>query len=154
MTQYYGKYRAFVVDNNDPDKQGRIKVQVPYISGDGVIGWCLPCVPVACKNGGDFNIPKVGSFVWVEFEHGDIKYPIYTGGIYGSQGTPHSDVNTRIVSWGNCSIIMQENSLTLRCGSNEVVVTPTDTKVNSLSASSVSATGSISAGGTVSGSNI
>lgn len=154
MKEYYGKYRAFVVDNNDPDNQGRIKVNIPYITGNGVIGWCLPCVPVAYAKGGDFNIPKVGSFVWVEFEHGDIKFPIYTGGLYGSDNTPSKDVNSRIISWGNCSVTMSENSLVLKCGDNEISMTPTTTIVKNLSADSISAKGSISAGGTISGSNI
>lgn len=29
MSKYYGKYRAIVVDVNDPEKRGRIKVQCP-----------------------------------------------------------------------------------------------------------------------------
>ena len=132
MREYFGKYRAIVVENKDPDNQGRIKVQVPYISGNGVIGWCLPCVPVAYKNGGDFQIPKVGAFVWVEFEHGDIKFPVYTGGLYGSNNTPSTDVDTRIISWGNCSITMAENSLTLKCGGNTITLTPTETIIPKL----------------------
>lgn len=154
MSEYYGKYRALVVNNNDPEKQGRIKVQVPYISGNSVIGWCLPCVPVAIKNGGDLNIPKEGSFVWVEFEHGDIRYPVYTGGLYGSNGIPSDDISSRLISWGKCSILMSDSSLTLKCGDNTVVITPSSTIVKSLSANDITANGNISAGGTVSGSNI
>ena len=30
----YGKYRGFVVDNADPDRRGRVKVQVPALLGD------------------------------------------------------------------------------------------------------------------------
>lgn len=118
MKEYFGKYRAFVTDNRDPENQGRIKVQVPYISGNGTIGWCLPCVPVAYTKGGDLNIPKVGSFVWVEFEHGDIRYPIYTGGIYGSNNLPTDDIESRLISWGDCSILMSKDQLILKCGNN------------------------------------
>lgn len=144
MQEFLGKYRAFVVDNNDPENQGRIKVQVPYISGESVIGWCLPCVPVAYPKGGDFNIPKLGTFVWVEFEHGDVRYPIYTGSLYGGNNTPITDKSKRLISWGSCQIEMSESSLILKCGSNKLTVTP----------NSVSVSSNFSASGTVSGSNI
>ena len=32
QTKYYGHYLGIVVQNNDPDKRGRVKVFVPHIS--------------------------------------------------------------------------------------------------------------------------
>lgn len=29
QNKYYGKYRGFVNDNNDPDKRGRLRLTVP-----------------------------------------------------------------------------------------------------------------------------
>ena len=84
--QYYGKYRGIVVENNDPKKLGRLKVSVPSVFGSEVVtGWAAPCSPY----GGDVNqgmlfIPEVGAGVWVEFEEGDLEFPIWVG-TYWSQ---------------------------------------------------------------------
>lgn len=78
---FYGKYRGFVVDNNDPEQLGRLKLKVPTLFGDKVVtGWALPCFPY----GGDFNqgflyIPENGAGVWVEFEGGDLEFPVWVG---------------------------------------------------------------------------
>lgn len=79
--RFYGKYRGIVVDNADPNKLGRLKLQVPSVLGDEVVtGWALPCLPY----GGDVNqgfwfIPEVGAGVWVEFEEGDLEFPLWVG---------------------------------------------------------------------------
>ena len=65
MSKYYGKYRAIVVDVNDPEKRGRIKVQCPKVLGDAKSAWCQPCVPYAYEKGGDFVLPKLNDFVWI-----------------------------------------------------------------------------------------
>ena len=141
MKEYFGKYRALVAENKDPENEGRIKVRVPFISGDSIIGWCLPCVPVAYAKGGDLNIPKVGSFVWVEFEHGDIRYPIYTGSIYGADGLPLDDIESRLISWGNSSILMSKDQLILKSGDNAFKITPEGIEIQgSIKATRVRAT--------------
>lgn len=82
--RFYGKYRGLVVDNADPEKLGRLKVQVPSVLGNSVVsGWALPCVPY----GGDADqgflfIPEVGAGVWVEFEEGDLEFPIWVGAFW------------------------------------------------------------------------
>lgn len=110
---FYGKYRAKVVDIKDPEKRGRIRVQCPKVLGDAKSAWCEPCIPVAYDFGGDFAIPKLGEFVWVEFEDGNPSKPIYTGGIWSAEKSPSSDydVNTRMITWGKCKIILTESSV-------------------------------------------
>lgn len=86
--RFYGKYRGFVVDNADPEKLGRLKLTVPSVLGkDVVTGWALPCLPY----GGDVNqgflfIPEVGAGVWVEFEEGDLEFPIWVGTFWSKPG--------------------------------------------------------------------
>lgn len=76
----YGKFRATVVDNQDPEKKGRLKLQIPSILGTQQSDWALPCVPFGGgADHGFFMIPNVESQVWVEFEEGDIDRPIWTG---------------------------------------------------------------------------
>jgi len=86
--RYYGKYRGFVVDNADPEQLGRLTLRVPSVLGaDVVTGWATPCLPY----GGDANqgfvfIPEVDAGVWVEFEEGDLEFPIWVGTFWSKPG--------------------------------------------------------------------
>jgi uncharacterized protein involved in type VI secretion and phage assembly len=84
--QYFGKYRGIVVDNADPLKRARIKVQVPTVSGTYPTTWCEPCLPLAGNQVSAFFVPQKGAGVWIEFEEGDIDRPIWTGCFWGSMG--------------------------------------------------------------------
>ncbi len=78
--RYYGKYRGVVTDKDDPQQLGRVQVQVPAVLGEEVSLWALPCMPHGGLRGeGLFTVPEVGAQVWVEFEGGDMEYPIWTG---------------------------------------------------------------------------
>lgn len=78
---FFGKYRGLVVDNADPQKLGRLKVRVPSLLGEQVVtGWATPCTPYGgSDNQGMLMIPDVGAGVWVEFEEGDLEFPIWVG---------------------------------------------------------------------------
>jgi uncharacterized protein involved in type VI secretion and phage assembly len=79
----YGKYRGFVTDNNDPDKLARVKVLVPALLADQDTGWALPCLPCGgLASQGTFCVPGVGAQVWVEFEGGNLDFPIWTGSFW------------------------------------------------------------------------
>lgn len=82
---FYGKYRGKVRDIQDPLTLGRIKVEIPDVLGADVSGWALPAVPYAGNGVGLYLIPPVGASVWVEFEHGDPDYPIWTGCFWETQ---------------------------------------------------------------------
>ncbi|MBX3607177.1 MAG: hypothetical protein KF788_18000 [Piscinibacter sp.] len=76
----FGKYRALVVDNDDPDKRGRLKLRVPALLGDQTSNWALPSFPCGGLAGqGWYAVPAVDAQVWVEFEAGDLDQPIWTG---------------------------------------------------------------------------
>jgi uncharacterized protein involved in type VI secretion and phage assembly len=78
----WGKYRALVVDRNDPDQLGRLKLSVPSVFGDAVTGWAWPVSPYAGAGVGFFFIPQVGDVVWVEFVEGELEHPIWSGGMW------------------------------------------------------------------------
>src|SRR5215210_5522726 len=82
MTTYYGKYRGSVVDNNDPLLMGRLQVSVPALGLASA--WALPCFPFTGDQAGAWMIPSPDTGVWVEFEQGDVDYPIWSGCWYGS----------------------------------------------------------------------
>ncbi len=86
--RFYGKYRALVVDNQDPESLGRLKLQVPSVLGDQVVtGWAAACVPYGGAAGqGWLAVPDLGAGVWVEFEDGDLEFPIWVGTFWSLPG--------------------------------------------------------------------
>lgn len=79
--RFYGKYRGIVVENNDPEQLGRLKLRIPSVLGSEVVsGWAMPCAPYGGdRDQGFLFIPEVGAGVWVEFEAGDLEFPIWVG---------------------------------------------------------------------------
>ncbi len=54
QNKYYGKYRGFVADNDDPQQLGRLRVIVPSVLGEAETGWALPSFPL--RTGGPWNV--------------------------------------------------------------------------------------------------
>ncbi len=81
--KYYGKYSGIVVDNADPEQRGTLKVRVDSIFGVQTVVTARPCLP-----SGHFFVPDIGALLWVEFEAGDSRYPIWVGTWYPVDGTP------------------------------------------------------------------
>lgn len=84
---YFGKYRGKVVDTDDPDRRGRIKVQIAALFGEHLTDWALPCFPLASNQAGLFGVPPAESWVWIEFEQGDPQFPIWTGCFWDKRST-------------------------------------------------------------------
>lgn len=83
-TPFWGKYRGIVSDNADPLRIGRVRAKVPDVYGDDESGWAMPSAPFGGAGSGLFAVPASGAGVWVEFEHGDPDYPVWTGCWWGS----------------------------------------------------------------------
>jgi uncharacterized protein involved in type VI secretion and phage assembly len=81
---FFGKYRGTVTDINDPLMTGRVRAKVPDVMGDLESGWAMPCAPFGGSGMGFFALPQVGAGVWIEFEHGDPDFPIWSGCWWGS----------------------------------------------------------------------
>jgi uncharacterized protein involved in type VI secretion and phage assembly len=85
MTEkFYGKFRGTVTNIKDPLMIGRIQAKVPDVMGDQDSGWAMPCAAFGGSGMGFFALPAVGAGVWIEFEHGDPDYPIWSGCWFGS----------------------------------------------------------------------
>ncbi len=85
-TRFFGKYRGIVSDVDASTM--RIKAKVPSVLGETTTGWCMPCVPYAGPDVGIAFLPESGSGVWIEFEGGDVSYPIWTGGYWREGEVP------------------------------------------------------------------
>jgi len=90
MERFFGKYRGKVENNLDPMMLGRVQVSAPAVLGEGTLSWAMPCVPYAGNGVGFFAIPPKGANIWVEFEGGDIDYPIWSGCFWGDGEMPLS----------------------------------------------------------------
>ena len=112
--RYYGKYRATVAVNLDPENRGRIIAIVPDVQGLVPTTFALPCVPVAGKGSGTFFVPEVGAAVWIEFEQGDPDYPIWTGGFWG--------VTAELPELGIASAPLTPNMVFQTTGRNSITV--------------------------------
>lgn len=71
----YGMYLGVVEDNKDPKKWDRLKIRVAKIHGKSAdVPWAYPALPFG------MSPPyPVGTSVWVMFQEGDPKYPVYMG---------------------------------------------------------------------------
>lgn len=70
-----GLYRALVRSAADPLGRGRLEVEVPQLLG-ATASWAVPCWSAGTVSG---TIPAEGTVVWVAFEEGDVRRPVWLG---------------------------------------------------------------------------
>ena len=146
--RFYGKYRGTVTQVDAGTM--RIKAKVPAVLGSTESGWALPCVPYAGDSVGFAFLPEVDSAVWIEFEGGNVSFPIWTGGFWLSSQVP-SDAAAAVKvivtkqlkllfdddqdgitiqdSNGN-SVTLDSSGITLTHGSQTVQVSDSEVNVN------------------------
>lgn len=122
--RFYGKYRGVVSDNRDPDNLGRIRARVADVYGEQESGWAMPSVPYAGRSVGLFLIPPTNASVWIEFEHGDPDYPIWTGCFWGRNEVPANPASAdkKVLKTESATITLDDTS-----GSSSVTI---ETKSN------------------------
>ena len=112
--RFYGKYRG-TVTKVDADHVPRIKAKVPSVLADQETNWCMPCVPYAGKDAGIAFMPEVDAGVWIEFEGGDLAYPIWVGCYWHDDELPSRvkpDVKV-IKTKGNQQIVLDDKDHTI-----------------------------------------
>lgn len=147
--RFYGKYRGSVTDVDASTL--RIKAKVPAVLGTQETGWCMPCVPYAGDSVGMAFLPEQGSGVWIEFEGGDVSYPIWVG-CYWRSGEQPSDAtptvkaivttsplkilmdddqgSITISDSNNNTVTMDSSGITLTGGSSSVAISDSEVNVN------------------------
>jgi uncharacterized protein involved in type VI secretion and phage assembly len=88
---WYGVAPATVIDIKDPDKQGRVKVALPWspdANGQRYEAWARMATLFAGPDSGSWFIPYEGDEVLVAFEHGDPRRPYVLGGLWNGKDAP------------------------------------------------------------------
>lgn len=118
----FGKYRGVVKQSDDPEKMGRLKLEIPSVFGTAQTDW----VPGAFAFGGSSKegmifIPAVGSHVLVEFIEGDKSSPIWTATYYPVDGSTENGAmppDTFDLDQGHLHTIKTEGGLEVRMEDN------------------------------------
>lgn len=116
VNQVPGVTAGIVTNNQDPDKLGRIKLKLPWLSDDNETGWVRIAVLMAGADRGTVFLPEVGDEVLVAFEHGDINSPYVIGALWNSKAKPpegNADGKNnirKITSRSGHEIIFDDNS--------------------------------------------
>lgn len=95
--KFYSAYRGYVTDNEDPDGLHRIKVNIPSLTQrSNHTKWVYPRGVFSGEGYGSQLLPQVGDMVWVEFEHGDPEFPIWSHAHYIAEEKPEEFVNSKV----------------------------------------------------------
>lgn len=90
--RYNGLYLAEVVDVNDPEKLGRVRVKADQFEDTGdQPTWATVARPSAGDKTGVFFTPKTGDQVIVGYMAGDVREPIILGYGHSTARKPDSD---------------------------------------------------------------
>ena len=86
------------------------EVGAPAVLGDTSLAWAMPSVPYAGSGVGFFMIPPVGANIWVEFEGGEIDYPIWSGCFWGLGEVPATPAvpQMKIIKMDSITLTMSE----------------------------------------------
>jgi uncharacterized protein involved in type VI secretion and phage assembly len=93
MKRYPGVVTGIVKDLNDPDGQGRIELQFPWLSESVPSSWAPVASALAGKERGAFFMPELDDEVLVAFEHGDFNHPFIVGFLWNGVDTPPETTN-------------------------------------------------------------
>jgi len=91
MRDLNGVFPAIVIDNNDPEDIGRVKVRVPLVGAADTADqeiWARMATLMAGNNRGSWFIPDVNDEVLVAFEACDARRCYVLGGLWSSTNPP------------------------------------------------------------------
>ena len=87
----FGVYVGVVVDVQDPDAQGRVKVKLPWVAEDDggqATAWARLSTLMAGNDRGSWFVPHVDDEVTISFIAGDPRHPIVLGALWNGQDAP------------------------------------------------------------------
>lgn len=84
----YGVAVGIVTSNQDPEKRGRVKVNLPWRGENDESHWARVASPMAGNGRGMVFYPEVNDEVLIAFEQGDVNHPYIIGALWNSQDLP------------------------------------------------------------------
>lgn len=112
--RFYGAYCALVTDINDPDGQGRVRIQLPWSPDTGNASyeaWARIATLMAGNNRGTWLIPDIDDEVLVMFESGDPRRPYVIGGLWNGVDAPPETMDS--AGENNLKTIKSRNGVTI-----------------------------------------
>ena len=89
LGKYYGSYRAYVYNNEDPLDMNRVQLIIPMLNPTAVDEtWAFPKNSWGGKDYGINLLPRKTDMVWVEFQNGDPDYPVWSHASYAKGEKP------------------------------------------------------------------
>ncbi len=95
-----GVASAIVIDREDPEGLGRVKLKFPWLAeGEPESSWARIAAPMAGAERGAWLMPEVDDEVLVAFEHGDLRRPYVVGFLWnGVDKPPAKEPERRIIT--------------------------------------------------------
>lgn len=95
--RFYGVHPALVIDNQDPDGQGRVRIRLPWspdTDGAAYEAWARLATLMAGADRGSWFIPDVDDEVLVAFEGGDTRHPYVVGMLWNGRDAPPEQMDS------------------------------------------------------------
>jgi uncharacterized protein involved in type VI secretion and phage assembly len=98
MGKMSGVVTGQVIDNVDPDGQGRVQVSFPFLGGQNNSYWAPIATLMSGGGRGAWFMPEVGDEVLVSFNQEDVSSPYIIGFLWNGKDTPPStDTHLRTI---------------------------------------------------------
>jgi uncharacterized protein involved in type VI secretion and phage assembly len=104
-----------VTNNNDPDKEGRVRVKFPSLSDTEESAWARVLTPDAGKDRGIVVAPQKDDEVLIGFEQGDTRRPYVLGSLHNGKDKPGAklqNTNGSFQMYAHHSILMRSRDVT------------------------------------------
>lgn len=96
MGRISGVVTGTVINNLDPDGQGRVQVSFPFLGGQNQSFWAPIATLMTGSGRGSWFMPDIGDEVLVAFNQEDVNHPYVLGFLWNGQDKPPStDVHLR-----------------------------------------------------------
>jgi len=120
MGHIHGVVVGTVKNVDDPNGEGRIRVEFPWMGGNNQSYWAPVATLMSGNNRGSWFMPEIGDEVLVAFDHDDVNHPFVLGFLWnGKDKPPETNTHKRLIkSVKGHSILLDDND-----GSEKIEVT-------------------------------